>query len=56
MRKFSLTFITLALGASLLPLAQAATTPAQDHLLEQVRLGKRAIVKIWCVNRCTGWS
>lgn len=40
MRKFSLTFITLALGAALLPLAQAATTPAQDHLLEQVRLGE----------------
>ncbi|MCF6687296.1 cellulose synthase complex outer membrane protein BcsC [Raoultella terrigena] len=40
MRKFSLTFITLALAASLLPLAQAATTPAQDHLLEQVRLGE----------------
>lgn len=40
MRKFSLTFITLALGAALLPLAQAATTPAQEHLLEQVRLGE----------------
>lgn len=40
MRKFSLTFITLTLGVALLPLAQAETTPAQDHLLEQVRLGE----------------
>ncbi|WEF28352.1 cellulose synthase complex outer membrane protein BcsC [Klebsiella aerogenes] len=40
MRKFSLSFITLSLGLSLLPLAQAANTPAQQHLLEQVRLGE----------------
>lgn len=40
MRKFSLSFITLSLGLALLPLAQAANTPAQQHLLEQVRLGE----------------
>ena len=39
MRKFRLSIITLSLGLALLPLAQAATTPAQEHLLEQVRLG-----------------
>ncbi|TCW14346.1 tetratricopeptide repeat protein [Raoultella sp. BIGb0138] len=40
MRKFRLSIITLSLGIGLLPLAQAATTPAQEHLLEQVRLGE----------------
>lgn len=40
MRKFSLSFITLSVGLGLLPLAQAANTPAQQHLLEQVRLGE----------------
>lgn len=40
MRKFRLSIITLSLGLALLPLAQAATTPAQEHLLEQVRLGE----------------
>ena len=40
MRKFRLSIITLSLGIALLPLAQAATTPAQEHLLEQVRLGE----------------
>jgi hypothetical protein len=33
-------FITLSLGSALLPQAQAATTPAEEHLLEQVRLGE----------------
>ena len=40
MRKFSLSFITLSVGLGLLPLAQADNTPAQQHLLEQVRLGE----------------
>ncbi|ELY3085434.1 TPA: cellulose synthase complex outer membrane protein BcsC [Klebsiella aerogenes] len=40
MRKFSLSFITLSVSLALLPLAQAANTPAQQHLLEQVRLGE----------------
>ena len=40
MRKFSLSFITLSVGLGLLPLAQAENTPAQQHLLEQVRLGE----------------
>ena len=39
MRKLSLSLLMLSLGVALLPLAQAATTPAQEHLLEQVRLG-----------------
>lgn len=33
-------FTHAVLGVALLPLAQAATTPAQEHLLEQVRLGE----------------
>ena len=40
MRKFRLNVITLSLGIVLLPAVQAATTPAQEHLLEQVRLGE----------------
>ncbi|HBZ6116458.1 TPA: cellulose biosynthesis protein BcsC, partial [Klebsiella pneumoniae] len=40
MRKLTLSLLTLSLGVALLPLAQAATTPAQEHLLEQVRLGE----------------
>ena len=40
MRKLSLSLLTLSLGVALLSLAQAATTPAQEHLLEQVRLGE----------------
>lgn len=40
MRKLSLSLLTLSLGVALLPLAQATTTPAQEHLLEQVRLGE----------------
>ncbi|UNB79549.1 tetratricopeptide repeat protein [Klebsiella pneumoniae] len=40
MRKLSLSLLTLSLGVALLPLAQAATTPAQEHLLERVRLGE----------------
>ena len=56
MRKLSLSLLTLSLGVALLPLAQAATTPAQEHLLEQVRLGEASIVKTWCASRCTVWS
>ncbi|WP_434665040.1 cellulose synthase complex outer membrane protein BcsC [Klebsiella sp. B345] len=40
MRKFRLNVITLSLGIVLLPAVQAAITPAQEHLLEQVRLGE----------------
>lgn len=40
MRKLTLSLLTLSLGVALLPLAQATTTPAQEHLLEQVRLGE----------------
>ncbi len=40
MRKLTLSLLTLSLGVALLPLAQAATTPAREHLLEQVRLGE----------------
>lgn len=46
MRKLTLSLLTLSLGVALLPLAQAATTPAQEHLLEQVRLGRPAIVNL----------
>ena len=44
MRKLSLSLLTLSLGVALLPLAQAATTPAQEHLLEQVRLGAERLL------------
>ncbi|QGN40199.1 cellulose synthase complex outer membrane protein BcsC [Klebsiella oxytoca] len=40
MHKFSLSLFTLSLSVALMPLAHAANTPAQDHLLEQVRLGE----------------
>ncbi len=40
MRKLTLSLLMLSLGVALLPLAQATTTPAQEHLLEQVRLGE----------------
>lgn len=40
MHKFSLSLFTLTLGVALMPLAHAATTPVQEHLLEQVRLGE----------------
>lgn len=55
MRKLSLSLLTLSLGVALLPLAQAATTPA-GHLLEQVRLGEASNREDWCASRCTVWS
>ncbi len=56
MRKLSLSLLTLSLGVALLPLAQAAATPAQEHLLEQVRLGEASNREDWCASRCTAWS
>lgn len=56
MRKLTLSLLMLSLGVALLPLAQATTTPAQEHLLEQVRSARPAIVKTWCASRCTVWS
>ncbi|MBD3744332.1 hypothetical protein IE980_26010 [Klebsiella pneumoniae] len=49
-------FTHAVLGVALLPLAQAATTPAQEHLLEQVRLGEASNREDWCASRCTVWS
>ena len=40
MRKFSLSLLSLSLGFSVMPLAQAANSPQQQQLLEQVRLGE----------------
>jgi len=40
MRKFTLNLLSLSLGLALLPLAQAANSPQQQQLLEQVRLGE----------------
>ena len=40
MRKFSLSLLSLSLGLTLMPLAQAANSPQQKQLLEQVRLGE----------------
>ncbi|MCD4558897.1 cellulose synthase complex outer membrane protein BcsC [Lelliottia nimipressuralis] len=40
MRKFSLSLLSLSLGLTLMPLAQAANSPQQQQLLEQVRLGE----------------
>ncbi|MBN4765421.1 cellulose synthase complex outer membrane protein BcsC [Enterobacter hormaechei] len=40
MRTFSLNLLTLSLGLALMPLAQAANSPQQRQLLEQVRLGE----------------
>lgn len=34
MHKFSLSLFTLSLGVALMPLAHAATTPVQEHLLD----------------------
>ncbi|MDS1064012.1 hypothetical protein RJ630_07460 [Klebsiella pneumoniae] len=56
MRKLSLSLLTLSLGVALLPLAQAATTPAQEHLLGRSASARPAIVKTWCASRCTVWS
>ncbi len=56
MRKLSLSLLTLSLGVALLPLAQATTTPAREHLLEQVRLGEASNREDWCASRCTVWS
>ncbi|MFJ3457985.1 cellulose synthase complex outer membrane protein BcsC [Scandinavium goeteborgense] len=42
MRKFSLSLLSLSLGMTLLPLAHAAPTAAQQQLLNQVRLGESA--------------
>ncbi len=36
-------------------MVEAAPT-AQQQLLEQVRLGERPIVKIWCNSRYIGWN
>src|SRR5690606_37315653 len=38
--KFSLSLLSLSLGLTLMPLAQAANSPQQQQLLEQVRLGE----------------
>lgn len=40
MRKFSLSLLSLSLGFSVMPLAQAVNSPQQQQLLEQVRLGE----------------
>ncbi|EQA8824844.1 cellulose synthase complex outer membrane protein BcsC [Enterobacter hormaechei] len=40
MRTFSLNLLTLSLGLALMPPAQAANSPQQRQLLEQVRLGE----------------
>ena len=40
MRNFSLSLLSLSLGLTLMPLAQAANSPQQQQLLEQVRLGE----------------
>ncbi|MBE3470696.1 cellulose biosynthesis protein BcsC [Enterobacter cloacae complex sp. P15RS] len=40
MRTFTLNLLTLSLGLALMPLAQAANSPQQRQLLEQVRLGE----------------
>jgi hypothetical protein len=40
MRKFTLNLLSLSLGLALMPLAQAANSPQQKQLLEQVRLGE----------------
>lgn len=51
MRKFTVNLLSLSLGLALMPLAQAVNSPQQQQLLEQVRLGNRRSVKIWCVSR-----
>ncbi|MBM3074287.1 cellulose biosynthesis protein BcsC [Enterobacter sp. RHBSTW-00994] len=40
MRKFTLNLLSLSLGLALMPLAQAANSPQQKQLLEQVHLGE----------------
>ncbi|MCM7514785.1 cellulose synthase complex outer membrane protein BcsC [Enterobacter hormaechei] len=40
MRTFTINLLTLSLGLALMPLAQAANSPQQRQLLEQVRLGE----------------
>jgi cellulose synthase operon protein C len=40
MRKFTVNLLSLSLGLTLMPLAQAANSPQQQQLLEQIRLGE----------------
>lgn len=40
MRKFTLNLLTFSLGLAMMPMALAANSPQQQHLLEQVRLGE----------------
>lgn len=40
MRKFTINLLSLSLGLALMPWAQAANSPQQKQLLEQVRLGE----------------
>ena len=40
MRKFTVNLLSLSLGLALMPWAQAANSPQQKQLLEQVRLGE----------------
>ena len=40
MRKFTVNLLSLSLGLALMPLAEAANSPQQQQLLEQVRLGE----------------
>lgn len=40
MRKFTVNLLTLSLGTALMPMAEAANSPQQKQLLEQVRLGE----------------
>ena len=40
MRKFTVNLLSLSLGLALMPMAQAANSPQQQLLLEQVRLGE----------------
>lgn len=56
MRKLSLSLLTLSLGVALLPLAQAATTPAQSICWSRCVSARPAIVKTWCASRCIVWS
>lgn len=40
MRKFTVNLLSLSLGTALMPMAQAANSPQQQLLLEQVRPGE----------------
>ncbi|MGS2871152.1 cellulose synthase complex outer membrane protein BcsC [Enterobacter huaxiensis] len=40
MRKFTVNLLSLSLGLALMPMAEAANSPQQQQLLEQVRLGE----------------